>query len=422
MRSLSTRFVAALTVVALAALVVGLVGATDLPASDPQAPAAADPDADTQQAITASVIQLPNTTSYLEIPDERLQTRTYGQADVDVPGALAVGSEQLRVQLTVESFQQEFNASTATENRTEAVNDAVLKLEALAERAREDQRQALQSYNDGEIGTQEFVRALARADATARELLDATETVRSVGNTPLDYSIGGGFETRLTNMQPTLSILRGQLRQVFTRAITGGQRLGDPIYVETGEDDIVLATIVGNTYLRESFSGPSFDPVTRPTDRSQVRNRILGLYPWGFRVENYVSSPAINTVGNTTVYVASVTHKQGRLDVRFDANTDQVFGEIQAKRLRDVPIYDRSSQTNGSVRLTVNESHETGPMEISVTDVETDDPLNGTVYVDDIPLGTTGDDGTLWVVDRRGNSEVRVETASGSVSMFVYAT
>jgi hypothetical protein len=193
------------------------------------------------------------------------------------------------------------------------------------------------------------------------------------------------------------------------------------VYVEASDSDLVLATTVGDNYLRESYIGGAYDPGF-DVDTSDVPQRINSLYSWGFKPANYVGGGVrLDPIGNTSVWEGESIHRQGQFVIHFDANTDDVFKERQTKRLRDVGPLTTTTRTNGSLRLVVNATHDTGPAEVRLLDNGTGQPRNGTVFVGDTPVGTTGDDGTLWIVDGRGDAQIRVETAEGSVSTFVYA-
>ena len=427
MRPTPVRSAVALTVVVLV-LTASLAGATVQPPY-----ASGDATTNTESSVLNtttsshpdSVVQPPNTTSYLRVPDTRLESYGTAEATVDVPGSAASDGDRLQVRLAVETFESEFDRAVTSRNRTRTVQTVLSRFESIIERARDRQQRALQRYSDGEISEQQLIRTIARVDATARAIDtpntadDALGRVRSLADAPLDYSLGGDLVTRIENMEAQLVTLRGQLRQEMHDAVTGGSRAGMQVYIETGDDDIVLATIINNLYLRDSYIGPAFDP-TNQIDEGQALSRLQDLYVWGFKPENYVSSPETSRVGNTSVYAGSTNHRHGRLDMYLDWNTQDAFRESQVKSLREAAPITPISVTNGSVTAHVNGTHETGPMELTVTQNTTNATLDGTVYVDGVRVGTTGDDGKLWFVDTRSDTEIRVETAQGNVTMFVF--
>lgn len=367
-----------------------------------------------------SVAQPENTTSYLRVPDERLTQTEYTQPGVDVPGALATDRDRLEARLAAESFEAQFENASSTAARTEAVTTAAEQYERMVERARERQQTALEEFSEGRLSAQGLARNLARASATAVAIDGSVENVREVANEPLDYGIGGQLDTRFTNMEPGLVTLDGELRSLFRQSITGERQSEEVIYVEASDSDLVLAMVLGDNYLRESYIGESYDPDFN-VDTGDVPQRINNLYSWGFQPANYVGGGVrLDQIGNSSVWEGESIHRQGQFVIHFDANTDNVYKERQTKRLQDVGPLTRHSRVNGSLRLVVNETHDTGPNQVRLLDNETGQPLNGTIQVDETPVGTTGSDGTVWVVDDHGATRIEAKTDDGSVSMFVY--
>jgi len=425
MRPSPSQLIVVFAVVTVAALAAGLAGAVSAPAvhgaTSDAAPTANATSNTTNGHVPPSVAQPPNTSSYLTVPDGRLATAEYGTVGVDAPGAMAIDRDRLAVRLSVDAFEQRFGRTSSSPNRTAAVSAALDRLDATVQGARDRQSTALARYNAGTIDTSTFVRTLARSDAVAAAVEDGLARVRTVSDDPLDYSPGRRIEARMDNAQPELATLDGRIRELFVDAIFGGQRAGSTVYLETGSSDVVLATIFEATYIRESYVGDAYD-ASFEANISAANNRIQELYNWGFLVHNYVSVPSIQRVGNTSVFQAEVTHQQGGYTLYYDNSTRNVFREHQAKRLADAQPRQTFASTNGTLRLVVNATHDTGPMSVQLADNTTGAPLNGTVFVGEDRLGTTGDDGRLWVVDRDSTAEVRVVTAEGSVSTFLYGT
>lgn len=365
--------------------------------------------------------QPPNTTSYLRVPADELARTGYTTTGVDIPGSMAIDRQRLQVRMATDSFETQFRDAASASNRTAAVTAVTARYEAFVDGARQRQRAALRAYSNDAIGLQGLVRSLALADATATTVESGTDRVRDVGNEPLDYGIGGTADTRLTNMEAELVTVSGELRELFRTTVTGQRQTKEPVYVEASESDVVVATIVNDNYLRESYIDGAYNR-TFGSNESGISQRIIDLYNWAYRSENYISGNVQEQVGNTSVWRSQVTHRQGQFELHFDANTDGVYKERQTKRLRDAEPLTTRSVVNGSLRLVVNETHDTGPMEVRLLDAGDQQPRNGTLYIDGERVGTTGDDGRIWTVDARGDTAVRVETPEQSVSMFVYAS
>lgn len=418
MRSLSIRPTVGVAAVVALALLAGLAGGViDAPA-DPS-PAAATQNGSADEDVPPSIVQPPNTTSYLWIPEERAQTDGYSQATVDVPGALAIDSDRLRVELAVEEFEREFNGSRTSTNRTRALESSIHRFDLIIDEYQARQQRALQTFNAANTEQWKLVRTLARADATARTISDSIDRIDAVADAPFDYSQDAGIQTRFANMESELVTLRGQVRRVFRNAILGGSQVGRQVYIETGDDDLIMATVIGNQYLRESYIGPSYNPNNEGGTTVEAASRFQDFYTWAFRpgIQNSVS---FDRIGNTSIHRASVSHIQGNFDVYLDWNTNNVFREDQSKILRRPGPITTESVTNGTLRLRVNATHETGPMQLTLFDTARNTTVDGTIYIDGTRVGTTGADGSLWAVDTRGNTNIRAETDDGMVSMILF--
>lgn len=411
---------ARLSVVLLLAVLAGVAGGATFAPAEKQATNATVDSPVAQNDLPPYVRQPPNTTSYLTVPEDRLTDSEYAATGVDIPGSVAFDRERLAADIATGSFENRFRDASSANNRTAAVTAVTKRFERLVDATQERQRTAIERYSDGEISAQGLVRSLARAHASAVAVEDGVDRVRTVGNDPLDYGIGGAVDTRLTNLEPELVTVSGELRELFRATANGQLRADDPIYVEASDTDVVVATILNDNYLRESYIAGEYNR-SFGIEGSGVAPRIQELYTWAYRPENYVGgSVSLNQVGNTSVWRSRVTHRQGQFEIHFDANTDGVFKERQTKRLRDAEPLTTQSIVNGSLRLVVNHTHDTGPVEVRLLDAGTQQPRNGTVYVGGTRVGTTGSDGSLWTVDGRGDSLVRVATDEGNVSMFVY--
>lgn len=416
MRSLPARLLIA---VLLASVAVGVVGGVTGP---PTVAEAAQSDGNVSDR-PSSLAQPANTTSYLRVPDDRLTRTSYAHPGVDVPGALATDRDRLRTSLVADSFEAEFENASSTAARTAAVTRAARQYERMITAAQQRQRDAISEYSTGKRTTQGLARSLARASETASAVVDGVENISDVANEPLDYGIGGGLETRFANMDPGLVTLDGELRSRFNEWVTGTRQADGAVYVEAGDSDLVLATVLNDNYLRESYIGEEYDQVfaseLETTELAQ-RLRIGNLYNWGLDDPNTVVAPRLERIGNISVWEAESIHRQGRFVIHFDANTNNVFKEEQTKRISDVRPLTRHTRTNGSLRLVVNETHDTGPTEVRLFDNVTGQPRNGTVYVGEMPVGTTGDDGRLWTIDSHGSTRIEARTADGSVSLFLF--
>ena len=404
------------------ALLVGIVlvvGAVPVLSSGALSPQPSDVTADpAASAVPPSIAQSNGTTNYLQVPDGDVRTSTIERAPVDVTAATRIGADELEVQLAVETFRERFDTANSEAERTAAVRELVRTLERKTEHLQQTQSTALERYNDGEISSKQFLSTLARLDATAEEIRRAADAVETEEENTLDYTTPPALGDRIRSFDARLLPVEGKIRNVELQSAVQGSTQSPPLYVETGDQGIVLATIVNNNYAREAFNSTAFDPEGQSnlTIYRDALDRMSVLYPWAMDPANRNGAPRVDTLWNTSVFSVTTQHRHGSLNVFLDASTTNVFREDQTRDLDNVPSVTVATNTSVIVELSVNTTHETGPLRVDLTRPGTTNPVEGDVYVDGTFVGTTGADGTLWTIDTRGETTVRVETDDGVLS------
>lgn len=368
--------------------------------------------------IPPSIAHPDGTTSYLQVPDGDVQRSTMTRVSVDVTASTRIGTDRLELQLAVESFRERFENADNESERTDAVRSIVRTLDRRTEALRDRQQTALEQYNQDEISHKQFLGTLARLDSTAEAIQHAADAVRARDQNTLDYSIPPALETRLRNYNGRLLPVSGLIRKVLLQPVVMGTQSSPPIYIETGNQEVVLATIVGDRYAREGFSNAAYNPDGQRnlSIYLDALNRTRVLYPWTMDSKHLKQSPRTDTLLNSSIFSVHLAHTQGELNIYLDASTTNVFREDQSRDLNDEPL--RTVATNSTTRLalTINGTHETGPLRVSLTRPGTDIGVDDAeVFVDGTLVGTTGADGSLWTIDTRGQTEIRVETDAGSV-------
>jgi hypothetical protein len=116
------------------------------------------------------------------------------------------------------------------------------------------------------------------------------------------------------------------------------------------------------------------------------------------------------------VYLLSPTHEQGQIWSYLSGATREVFHERQTKRPELVPVTDRATNQTADRRLAVATTSPTGPLNVTLADPLTGDPVDAPVLVDGHRVGTTGPDGQLWTVQPEGRFRV---TAVGATNLTV---
>lgn len=416
------RFPAMLAVLVLTATVLTGTPALAAPAEATEPAATVQPGnestapvADLQQSTP--IVSVANTSSYLALPANEVETNRFTTANLDVTGSVAVESSELRDQFLEESIFQAFNDAESTQERTAVLRQAANEIESRTTTLRELQGQTLREYNRGAISTPMFLRRLAVMDARARELTVAVDRIlQEVGQSPT-YSLPNTLRTRFQNLRSRPTLLRGPNRARVRQAIAGVQS-PTQMYVEASGTGIVIARASGNGYTREAFLGSQYQvggvdqfaqgnqaPISAAYDQARQ------LYPW--TIENDITNPSATGFGNTSVYRITIDHTQGTLISYLDGTTTQVFRELQDKRLSALPT-SSAANTTANLTLVVNRTHDSGPMEVLVREFNSTDTVDARVSVGNQVVGRTGADGRLWTIEPSGAVTVTAVAPSGN--------
>jgi hypothetical protein len=362
------------------------------------------------------VIPVDNSSNYLQPETNATTGHTYVHADVDVGVAVASDVAALRGTHTRLAVEQ----AMRTENRTAQVTrlrEALATLEnrtAATERALRESRLA---YLEGELSADELTRRLviygARADAIESIRTTVEELATSMNPLPRNAV------TNAQNLEASLETIGGPATDRLRDRYMGNRSAGAASLSIVGEDGLVVATAADGAVYREALEadqrqvgGPDLFAETDEPEISVALRRAAELYPWAF--ERGSAAQPLRGYGNTTVYRITAEHPQGMLSTYLDGSTRNPFYEIQRLRSTAVPVSDRVTEAGDGLRLTVNRTHATGPMGVTVVREATGSPVDAGVSVDETRIGRTGGDGHLWTVEPVETATVTASTGENT--------
>lgn len=400
----------------VALLLVATAGAAATPIADPPSPAVSAAGDSPAPPVAAAPVQpsVPNTTNYLALPADGVETARVDSVRLDVGGVLALGSSDLRGQYNATRFAVRLER---TERDELVLRQTVRELRNQVTSLRARQRTAVAAYNRGELTTEAFVRevAVVHTRASAAERL-ASEVV-SRTNSPL---VPRELLLEARYVRAELDALTGPVRARAAGALAGEREEPLRVYVSTSADGVVLATVDGGLYVREAYlesnrgtagdavtgTGQAYDIVT--TDR----------YPWAG--ENVAGGGVDGFPGGAdgqSLYRVTVPHTQGTLVAYLDGQTGEVFREVQTKRLAAAPTTDAIVNSTEDAILTLGRTHAGGQLVVSLSDPTTGEGLSGVaVYIGDEQVGTTGEDGVLYTLQPRESARLVARTVGGNVT------
>lgn len=378
--------------------------------------------APTQPAAAADGDSLPrvttvdNLTNHLTIPDETVQQAEYATTGIDVGAAVSLSSHRLHREHETRTFEQAFYSAENESARTRLIRAELDSVERRQEELNERQQRQLRQYSSGSASVESVIRTRAVVDVEARELATTLDTIDRVERSEPGFAMTSGQRTRLENVRGQIRVLRGPIGERLGRTFTGTAP-PNAVYVMAAPQDYMLAATTGQRYVRETHLASARDPTAQDqftagdSDPLRAANtRAEELYPWLYSQQ----LPSVNTYGTSSIYQLTANHPSGQLTTYIDGGTTEVFHESQRLQLSTIRASGTRTSVNESVRVEVTRTYDTGPLQVSVRDNDTDAPVPGTVAVAGRQVGTTGEDGTLWTVEPRGSYSVAVQTQDGT--------
>lgn len=408
MRPLSALLVALLFVTATAVPVAGL---TTTP--------------DRTDTAMLDVTMVENTTNHLSLAPTEVRQAEHSSPGVDVGTAVKSGSDQLRHRQDQLTFEQRFQRADSDARRTTLVTNQISTVESQQTALDRRQDTAIAQYAAGEITASEFLRIRLLVNAEATELLSTLESIGEVSNTVAGYSLSSTVSTRVRTAEGDLEALTGPVGDRLQSQATGASSQ-NAVYVEASDTGYMLATI-DDEYLRETRLDSERDSTLPDQFRQAAQNdsetdqfsaaddRASELYTWLYERQR----PSFTFYGTSGIYELTASHSNGQLTSYIDAGTRNVFYEEQQRDLSDIQTTETKTAVNGTVQLTVQRSFETGPMLVSASNADTAASLDGSVTVNDNPVGSTGRDGSVWAVEPSDSYTVTVATDEGQATVTV---
>jgi hypothetical protein len=391
-----------------------------LAAATPMAPQPATPtpqsalDGPSDGPAAPEVSTTANTTNYVDVSDGARPA--YSRGGLDVAGAVAVSSDRLRARHDAIRLRRSVEAAETPAVRRAVVRDELAAIRARTAALHERHAAAVQGYQNGSRSTGQFLRALARIDAAAGGQTALAILVRNRLPVSTDLSLPSALDTGFHNVQGDLVALRGPVRDRVQAQLAGADT-GGAIYVLAGQEGVVLATVGNGRYVREATDTAATQPGQPDTfataDRPlfAVLERTVALYPWA---GNNTLRSSNTGFGNSSLYQSRIVHPQGNLTAYLDGTTTDVAREIQFKRLETVSRRTTLENETDRLRLSVNATHPTGPAHVRVQDATTGGAVDARLRINGSPVGRTGLDGELWVVQPNRAMRVNATTDEGA--------
>lgn len=369
----------------------------------------------------SAVVAVDGTTAYLQPGGPGPARETVRSVPLDASIAVTSSAQRLHGQFERQAFEARYSAADTETERAVLFRSRVTQLDRRIEAIGTARIDAIGSHSREQLSSGEFVRILARADAAAERAAEFRQLLQ--GRSILAGPGSESLQTTLRNLQVDLASVRSPAMVHVRERLTNGPDGGGMYVKSVGDDGLVVATIGNGEYRREALDGTQRDPggLNQFTNRSAVGigvayERANQLYPWIFRA-NVAPGPATR-YGNTSVYSIAVDHSHGQLTTYLDGATENVFREVQRKRLAVIPVHRVGAETRSDLQIVVNGTHATGPLQVGVRRPG-GEPVDARILIDGSPVGSSGSDGRLWTIQPEGEFTVNATRGGQSVAVTV---
>lgn len=372
---------------------------------------AAEPSSETDERSAASLQPQPRVTAPAEFEDttNRLMLPDDAESDhvtykPDLATTLASVDDELRIDHDQYTIVERRFESATREERAAMVRTAYEQLRNRSAMLEQREQNAVQAHAAGDLSTAELLQTLVRNHNEAAEL---SESLRELEQRATDVP---GARADYKTFDYHRTPLRENLDQLATDPTEGHH----DIVVTTSENGYSLSMMDGDRYIVETTrfdTHPAHrDETTSDTfDDDEAYDHAKELYPWA-------SDRPYFQDNSPDHYWAEMDHDQGQLEFYFNSETGDVYREVQVLSVPSLPSAGSVSTIDNGLVMTINTTPANGPSEVTVLDEETGEPVAATITVDGVEVGTTDDDGSLWVIPPVGSHELTAETDQGNVT------
>lgn len=307
--------------------------------------------------------------------------------------ALGIATADADAALRTETTVQRVESAETSAERQRRILAAIDRVERGEAALDERQTAAIRDHAAGDRSDRELLDELVRIAAVAGEYdrrLDRLDDLAADTD-------GFSSPNRVDELRLRLQVYGGPVRDRALETVRGDTP-GAGIHVESSRDAVVLATIDGDEYVRESFRRDRWD---------REGNAITSETAIDVAVASYPETTALrqpDAFGAGAIQRITVPHEYGTLRSFVSGGTERVFVEHQRIDLDTFPDRDSVSTTSDGFDVTVNRTYPGGPVTVTVRDESSGEPVPGVTVTksvgggDSEAIGTTDGNGTVRTV------------------------
>jgi hypothetical protein len=301
-------------------------------------------------------------------------------------------------------------AENGSRRRSELL-DGAARLQRTVGALRSAHRQAYRSYQAGAIDEQTLLFRLVLLHMAANGYEDPVGTLNQLDDRVADTSVDEEYRA----LRGDVLTMQGALRSDVVASMEGNNPQ-PVVYTMTDRNGTVLVSLSNSRFVREAYRD---DRRTRGTgaidDISSFNSKAESLYPWITTVD-----PLDTIRGGPTgdlVSVDLVANENEIVSLHMNGQDKSVVREDKRLFTRNIPTREAQISSDGTMLLQVNRTYSTGPTKVTLLEADTRQPLVGEILVNNESVGRTNSDGTIWIVEPPGETEITATLGTRSLSM-----
>lgn len=330
----------------------------------------------------------------LAIPGDDVERSDLRRQHADLGPASTLDTGETTDAVATRGLEADLADADTDAEREARIEEELDRIETRTTTLANQERRAVREFTADERDPQELLATLAEIDRAAATLEARTDRLADAAGS--DDSAASS--DRLAAVRYDLHTMQGPVRD-HAADVLAGESSGSRVFVETGDDSVSLAAIDGDQYVRETTRADRRSEDQPELSDETVEELVVGEYPqlWAERT-SFRHGP-----GNRL----SVQLSNGNFDAFVDGGSESIVRDSQRVPLGLVGPSERTVKEQDGIEVTVRRTYIGGPMQLSVADADTGEPLSASTVTmgqadrENEPLGETNDDGTLWTMTPR---------------------
>ncbi|MGM0604124.1 MAG: DUF7096 domain-containing protein [Halobacteriota archaeon] len=351
-------------------------------------------------------------TRTLAIDPENVTRSAVAREHADLGPAIAGDVDSTSTRLALETIERRLASAETAGERQRRVLGELNTIEQQIVTLEERQETVIQRYGNDELTSHEFVVELVSIHRDAAALQHRLD-VLTAGAADAGYTID---TNRRQAIESNLQQFSGPVRQ-YAAAVIRGEEEPDRLFLETGDNGVVLTALDEDTYVREVLRMDRRDSSGGSIDLEAAEAIVEREYP-----EIWNRSSTVRVDGSNSVVRVRISYDESdELDgagsemVAFvDGATEEVFKEHRTEQVDSIVATTDTARVQSGLNVTVRQTSAGGPVEVTVVEQTTGVPIEGAIVTvgqgaeESVVVGETDADGTLHALEPRGSYTVSV--------------